>query len=193
MQLTQSPESEHSPGLEPGWPLSSPFSPAAARRRGPDALWLLDRGGGDARQVTHFKGDVLDYDWSPDGRQLALVVLDDPLPGADDEAEGKTPPPIVIDRFYFKEDETGYLSSRQMHLYRARRGHRQDRSAHLRPLQRKLSRLVAGWLAARIREQARRRPGPRQHLRSLCDGSDSPERQRGWSPRSSARLGIRSG
>ncbi len=40
------------------------------------------------------------------------------LPGADDDEEnGKTPPPIVIDRFYFKEDETGYLDSRRTHLY----------------------------------------------------------------------------
>jgi dipeptidyl aminopeptidase/acylaminoacyl peptidase len=82
-----------------------------------DALWLLDRAGGDARQVTHFKGDVAEYDWSPDGTRLALVVIDDPLPGSDAEDQDKTPPPLVIDRYYFKEDETGYLDSRRMHLY----------------------------------------------------------------------------
>ena len=27
------------------------------------------------------------------------------------------PPPIVIDRYYFKEDGTGYMSSRRQHLY----------------------------------------------------------------------------
>src|SRR5262249_46049273 len=114
VQLTQSAESEHSPGWSPdGRYLGFPSN--RGNKDGPDELWLLDRGGGDAQQATHFKGDVVDFDWSPDGRRIAPVVSDDPLPGAD--ADGKTPPPIVIDRYYFKEDETGYLSSRQMHLY----------------------------------------------------------------------------
>jgi dipeptidyl aminopeptidase/acylaminoacyl peptidase len=87
-----------------------------AEEDGPDAFWLLDRRGGDARQLTHFKGDVLDYAWSPDGSKVVLVVMDDPLPGTDADDE-KTPPPIVIDRYYFKEDETGYLDSRRVHLH----------------------------------------------------------------------------
>lgn len=122
MQVTQSPESEHSPGFSPDGRYLT-FLSARAEKDGPDALWLLDRAGGDARQVTHFKGDVTDYAWSPDGRKLALAVLDDPLPGSDsaDESgendEDETAPPIVIDRYYFKEDETGYLDSRRVHLY----------------------------------------------------------------------------
>ena len=31
--------------------------------------------------------------------------------------EDKTPPSIVIDRYYFKEDKTGYLGSERQHLY----------------------------------------------------------------------------
>lgn len=116
MQVTQSPESEHSPGFSPDGRYLS-FLSGRAEKDGPDALWLLDREGGDARQLTQFKGDVTDYDWSPDGTKLALVVLDDPLPGSDAAEEGKAPPPIVIDRYYFKEDETGYLDSRRRHLY----------------------------------------------------------------------------
>ena len=116
MQVTQSPESEHSPGFSPDGRYLA-FVSARGEKDGPDAVWLLDRSGGDARQVTHFKGDVVDYDWSPDGRKLALVVLDDPLPGSDAADQDKTPPPLVIDRYYFKEDETGYLDSRRMHLY----------------------------------------------------------------------------
>jgi dipeptidyl aminopeptidase/acylaminoacyl peptidase len=116
MQVTQSPESEHSPGFSPDGRYLA-FLSARATKDGPDALWLLDRSGGDARQVTHFKGDVTDYDWSPDGTKLALVVLDDPLPGSDAADQDKTPPPLVIDRYYFKEDETGYLDSRRTHLY----------------------------------------------------------------------------
>ena len=116
MQVTQSPESEHSPGFSPDGRYLA-FLSARGEKEGPDALWLLDRAGGDARQVTRFKGDVTDYDWSPDGKKLALVVLDDPRVGSDVADEDKPPPPIVIDRYYFKEDETGYLDSRRMHLY----------------------------------------------------------------------------
>ncbi|MEJ0036525.1 MAG: hypothetical protein WDO68_10620 [Gammaproteobacteria bacterium] len=60
---------------------------------------------------------MTDYDWSPDGKKLVLEVLDDPPPGSDAADEDKTPAPIVIDRYYFKEDETGYLDSRRQHLY----------------------------------------------------------------------------
>ena len=116
MQVTQSAASEQSPGWSPDGRYLS-FLSNRSGKDDPDAFWLLDRRGGEARQLTHFKGDVLDYDWSPDGSKVALVVLDDPLPGTDDEDEDKTPPPIVIDRYYFKEDETGYLNSRRQHLY----------------------------------------------------------------------------
>jgi dipeptidyl aminopeptidase/acylaminoacyl peptidase len=116
-QATQSTEGEHTPGWSPDGRYLS-FLSARGSEDAPDALWLLDHRGGDARQATFFKGDVADYHWSPDGTRVALVVQDDPLPGSDAEQdEKKTPPPIVIDRFYFKEDETGYLDSRRTHLY----------------------------------------------------------------------------
>ncbi len=67
IQVTQSAESEHSPGFSPDGRYLA-FLSARGEKDGPDALWLLDRAGGDARQLTHFKGDVTDYDWSPDGR-----------------------------------------------------------------------------------------------------------------------------
>ena len=116
VQVTQSAESEHSPGWSPDGRYLS-FLSGRAEKEGPDAFWVLDRRGGEARQLTHFKGDVVDYDWSPDGTRVALVVLDDPLPGTDDEDEDKAAPPVVIDRFYFKEDETGYLDSRRTHFH----------------------------------------------------------------------------
>jgi dipeptidyl aminopeptidase/acylaminoacyl peptidase len=116
VQLTSSADSEHAPGWSPDGRYVAVLS-GRGTKEGPDQLWLLDRRGGDAQQVTHFKGDVLDYDWSPDGKRLALVVADDPLPGSDNDGDQKALPPIVIDRYYFKEDETGYLSARQKHLY----------------------------------------------------------------------------
>src|SRR6267143_2592794 len=74
-------------------------------------LWLLDRLGGEGRKATTLPSDVDDYVWAPDGKRIALVVADA------DTAKPKTPPPIVIDRFQFKQDEEGYLGKQRRHLY----------------------------------------------------------------------------
>ena len=74
-------------------------------------LWLLDREGGEGHKVTTLPSDVDDYVWAPDGKRLALVAQDP------DTAKPKTPPPIVIDRFQFKQDEGGYLGKLRHHLY----------------------------------------------------------------------------
>ena len=83
-------------------------------------LWLLDRAGGEAERVTSVQGGVTDYAWAPDGVRLALVVQD--AEPAESVATGvdttkKRPKPIVVDRFWFKEDYTGYLTERREHLW----------------------------------------------------------------------------
>jgi len=83
-------------------------------------VWLLNRAGGEAEKLTDIEGNIDDYAWSPDSRRLVLIV-DDPDPAADPEKmEGwkrKTKPPIVIDRYGFKNDESGYLGKLRSHLY----------------------------------------------------------------------------
>jgi dipeptidyl aminopeptidase/acylaminoacyl peptidase len=88
------------------------------KRKGPQ-VWLLDRAGGDAQRVTNIPGGVSEMAWSPDGKRLALEVMD---PDPDDDPEmkegwkRKTRPPIVVDRYHFKEDSDGYLGARRSHL-----------------------------------------------------------------------------
>ena len=53
----------------------------------------------------------------PTAQRLALIVADEDPRRKKKGEEDKTPPPIVIDRYYFKEDETGYLGNQRQHLY----------------------------------------------------------------------------
>jgi dipeptidyl aminopeptidase/acylaminoacyl peptidase len=78
-------------------------------------VWAMPVGGGEARALTHLPGGVGDFAWSPDGKRM-VVVASDPSrpPGA---PKPKNPPPIVTERFHFKEDVSGYLDARRDHLY----------------------------------------------------------------------------
>jgi dipeptidyl aminopeptidase/acylaminoacyl peptidase len=82
-------------------------------------VWLLARAGGEARKLTDFAGGVKDYAWAPDSRRLAVIASDPDPDEVPPDAEGKekTPKPIVVDRYQFKEDGAGYLRRLRDHLY----------------------------------------------------------------------------
>src|SRR5205814_3401477 len=106
-------------------------------------VWLLDRAGGEAFQLTEVKGRLQEYEWAPDSKRIALVVGDpdpetaDPsassgqapatggaAPAAGAAASGSggrgnnVPKPIVIDRYKYKQDGQGYLlSDRHSYIY----------------------------------------------------------------------------
>jgi dipeptidyl aminopeptidase/acylaminoacyl peptidase len=120
LQLTAGPgESESSPRWSPDGRWLA-FLSSRRDEGGAPQVWLLPRAGGEARPLTAGRG-VEDFAWSPDGRRLALVRRDAPAPraghaeasGGGDGGKEKAPPPIVIDRYYFKEDVTGYVTARR--------------------------------------------------------------------------------
>jgi len=108
VRLTTSKSGEHTPRWSPDgrW-----LAFLSSRDDDHTQLWLLDRLGGEGRKATTLPSDVDDYVWAPDGKRIALVAEDA------DTAKPKTPPPIVIDRFQFKQDESGYLGKQRRHLY----------------------------------------------------------------------------
>jgi len=118
VQLTnRDKESESTPRFSPDGRYLA-FISSRTDKHDNDQLWLLDRTGGEARPLTKLDGSVIDYAWSPSGKQIALIVLD-PDPADKDEAKGdeEVPPkPIVIDRFQFKRDIDGYLGTRRQRL-----------------------------------------------------------------------------
>ena len=119
-QVTWSSDSESSPRFGP----DGKYLAFTSSRPGPakgNQVWLLDRSGGEAFQLTDVKGRLQDYEWSPDAKRLALVI-GDPDPEAEPEAEPgakpRVPKPIVIDRYKYKQDGQGYLlSGRHSYIY----------------------------------------------------------------------------
>jgi len=105
VQLTRG-ESVSEPRFSPDGRYLSFLSARPAE--GKAQLWVLDRRGGEPRQLTHVTGELTGYEWSPDGQHVVLVM----------RAGEKTPKPIVIDSFQFKADRDGYLSAAsRSHLY----------------------------------------------------------------------------
>jgi dipeptidyl aminopeptidase/acylaminoacyl peptidase len=114
-RLTYTPDSESSPRWSPDGTYISFLSSRPGGKAKGNQVWVLNRAGGEAHQLTELKGRISTYEWSPDSKRLALVYL----PG-DDAGEtpagagpGKEPPskPWVIDRYHFKQDVQGYLTS----------------------------------------------------------------------------------
>ena len=125
LQLTNSKESESSPRWSPDGKYLSFVSSREGQTKG-SQIWLIDRRGGEARQLTHLKDyTITEYDWSPDSAELAVVLREEdeadkeqtkPPAGAS-AAPPKPPKPIVIDRYHFKQDIQGYLNGKHNHIY----------------------------------------------------------------------------
>jgi dipeptidyl aminopeptidase/acylaminoacyl peptidase len=114
IRLTSSPENE----TDPRWSPDGKYLAFLASRGDEEEkkkgsqVWLLHRAGGEAEKLTDLQGGVEDLDWSPDSTRLALVVNDYDPAEEPEKLEGwkrKTEPPIVVDRYHFKQDIDGYL------------------------------------------------------------------------------------
>src|SRR5579859_3001682 len=133
LRLTSSPDIENAPRWSPDGHYLSFLSGRKGKAKGTQ-VWLLDRMGGEAQQLTDVKGRISSYSWSPDSKRLLLVMTERDPNEPDDDASGpspsttpsaspspsassspapaKAPKPIVIDRYHFKQDELGYLTQK---------------------------------------------------------------------------------
>jgi dipeptidyl aminopeptidase/acylaminoacyl peptidase len=121
LQLTSSPDGESSPR----WSPDNKYL-AFVASRGTDEekkkggqIWLLNRAGGEAQKASDIKGGVSDIQWSPDSTRILFTHDDEDPRDEPEKMDGwkrKTTPPIVIDRYHFKEDREGYLSRLYTHI-----------------------------------------------------------------------------
>ena len=122
VRLTSGPESESAPRWSPdGRYLAFLASRGTEdeKKKG-SQIWLLDRLGGEAQKLTEIDGGVSDYSWSPDSKKFVFTKGDKDPADEPEKMEGwkrKTAPPIVIDRYHFKQDREGYLKRLYTHVY----------------------------------------------------------------------------
>jgi dipeptidyl aminopeptidase/acylaminoacyl peptidase len=102
------------------------FSPDGSRlaflsdrdKAGVSQLLLLPLDGGDARALTTFRRGVLEAEWMPDGRSLAVLALDDASHVLQGERDGdETATVRVLRRLDWRMDGEGLLDHpRHIHL-----------------------------------------------------------------------------
>lgn len=112
-RLTQTPHSEWQPVY--GADGRSVFFLSDQGEKGVIQVWRMPIGG-KAEAVTRFSQGVEDFALAPDGQSLAVIVRD--AESASGEKQPIHPRPLVTTRFQFREDITGYLDERRLHLYR---------------------------------------------------------------------------
>lgn len=87
--------------------------PGEDSKKGPQ-VYKINLLGGEAFAVTETPKGIDDYTFSPDGNKIALIIKDTDPESEPDKIKGwnkKTPRPIVIDRYRFKKDGEGHLTS----------------------------------------------------------------------------------
>jgi dipeptidyl aminopeptidase/acylaminoacyl peptidase len=122
LQLTFTPDGESAPRWSPDGKYLSFLASRGTddeKKKGAQ-VWLLDRTGGEAWKLTDIDGGVSDYSWSPDSTRIVFTKSDKDPDDEPEKKEGwkrKTVPPIVIDRYHFKQDREGYLKRIYEHVW----------------------------------------------------------------------------
>ena len=113
LRLTSSDQAESRPKWSPDGKALAFLSSRPGKTKG-NQVWLLDRRGGEARQITDIsnKHRLADFTWAPDAKSLLLTLQELDEPAVEEGKPPAKPKPIVIDRYNFKRDGSGYVSAK---------------------------------------------------------------------------------
>ena len=90
------------------------LAPGRGRYSEYQQIWTINTKYSRKRQLTKLNANISDFEWSPDGTQMVFVAESRVV---DKETDIQTPKPIVIDRYYFKEDGKDFLGEERQHLH----------------------------------------------------------------------------
>lgn len=90
------------------------LAPGRGRYSEYQQIWTINTKYSRKRQLTKLNANISDFEWSPDGTQMVFVAESRVV---DKETDIQTPKPIVIDRYYFKEDGKEFLGDEREHLH----------------------------------------------------------------------------
>jgi dipeptidyl aminopeptidase/acylaminoacyl peptidase len=86
-------------------------------------VYMIDPGGGEARQLSHIPSGVSSIDWAPDGKKLVVCCTLRVNPemrgdhGKEQNANWSSDAPKVIWRLPYKMDGVGYILNSEIHAY----------------------------------------------------------------------------
>ena len=80
-------------------------------------IWTISTNYSLKKQRTKLKANINDFEWSPDGTQMIFVAESKANDKKTKKTRIKTPKPIVIDRYHFKQDGKDFLDDERQHLY----------------------------------------------------------------------------
>ena len=100
----------------PRWSPDNKYLGFLSTRKKNAQVFVLSRSGGEAYALTDIPQGVDNFQWSPDGKKM-LLVLTDPDPNEKKDDEDKVPAPIVVTKLNFKFDGEGYLKDLYKHIY----------------------------------------------------------------------------
>ena len=80
-------------------------------------LWVMEVGGGEAKRVTTATKNVIDFGWSPDGRQVVFCADVDAETPAEDQQANKVPKVKVVSRIRYRFDGLGWRGDAHFHLF----------------------------------------------------------------------------
>jgi dipeptidyl aminopeptidase/acylaminoacyl peptidase len=87
----------------------------------PPQIYLIETRGGEARPLTHIEGEIEDFLWSPDGKNLLCVIRKKDAEVVEREKNPdlkKLSTPVrLYDRVFYKLDGYGYLPKERSHLW----------------------------------------------------------------------------